>query len=75
MLAALVPLLVSLGHLLSNAPHSIDFAVMFATLAAVLVLVTETLGGQVSCIAVAPFTALVVVGVGVNCVGNWVFAD
>lgn len=64
------PLVMSTAHLLTESPHSVDFAVQFMVLAAVLVLVGETAGHRVAWGISAPLAAACLVGMLVHRIGD-----
>lgn len=66
----LPPLIVGTAHLLTESPYSIDFAVQFTVIAAVLVLVGETAGHRVAWGISAPFMAAAVSGILLHHLGN-----
>lgn len=66
----LPPLIIGTAHLLTESPHSVDFAVQFAVIAAVLVLVGETAGHRVAWGLSAPFMAASVTGILLHQLGN-----
>jgi hypothetical protein len=66
----LPPLVVGTAHLLTETPYSVDFAIQFAVIAAVLVLVGETAGHRAAWGISAPFMAAVVSGMLLHQIGN-----
>ena len=64
------PLIMSTAHLLTESPHSVDFAVQFVVLAAVLVLVADTAGHRVAWGISAPLAVACLVGVLVHRIGD-----
>jgi len=66
----LPPLIVGTAHLLTETPYSVDLAVQFLTIAAVLVLVGETAGHRVAWAISAPFMAVVLSGILLHQLGN-----
>jgi hypothetical protein len=66
----LPPLIVGTAHLLTETPYSVDFAVQFAVIASVLVLVGETVGHRAAWGLSAPFMAAVVSGIVLHQMGN-----
>ena len=66
----LPPLVVGTAHLLTETPYSVDFAIQFAVIAAVLVLVGETAGHRVAWGISAPFMAAMVSGMLLHQLGN-----
>lgn len=64
------PLVVSTAHLLTDSPYSLDFAVQFAVLAAVLVLVGDWAGHRAAWCVSAPVVAACLTGVLLHRVGN-----
>lgn len=66
----LPPLIVGTAHLLTETPYSVDFAIQFAVIAAVLVLVGETAGHRAAWGISAPLMAAVVSGILLHQLGN-----
>jgi hypothetical protein len=66
----LPPLVVSTAHLLTESPYSIDLAVQFAVMAAILVLVGDIAGHRAAWWMSAPLIAAGVSGIILHRVGN-----
>lgn len=66
----LPPLVVSTAHLLTDSPYSLDFAVQFAVMAAVLVLIGESAGHRAAWWISAPLIAAGVTGVLLHRIGD-----
>ena len=64
------PLVVSTAHLLTESPHSVDLAVQFAVMAALLVLVGDTAGHRTAWWLSAPLIAAGLTGVVLHRIGN-----
>jgi hypothetical protein len=66
------PLVVSTAHLLTDSPHSVDFAVQFAVMASVLVLVGDLGGHRAAWWVSAPLIAAGAAGILLHRIGNGV---
>lgn len=66
----LPPLVVATAHLLTESPYSLDLAVQFTVITAVLVLVGQTAGPGVAWCVSAPFMAALVSGILFHRLGN-----
>ena len=66
----LPPLIVATAHLLTESPYSLDFAIQFSVIAAVLVLVGDTAGPNVAWGMSAPFAAAGLTGIVLHQLGN-----
>ena len=64
------PLIVSTAHLLTESPYSMDLAVQFAVIAAVLVIVGDVAGHRTAWWMTAPVVFVSLVGVILHRVGN-----
>ncbi len=64
------PLVMGTAHLLTETPYSVDFAVQFAVIACVLVLVGATAGHRAAWSISAPFMAATVSGIILHQLGN-----
>ena len=64
------PLVVSTAHLLTESPYSVDLAVQFAVMAAVLVIVGDIAGHRAAWWMSAPLIAAGLVDMIVHRVGN-----
>lgn len=64
------PLIVSTAHLLTESPYSLDLAVQFVVVAAVLVVVGDLAGHRTVWLMSAPLIAAVISGVVFHRVGN-----
>jgi len=64
------PLIMSTAHLLTESPHSVDFAVQFVVLAAVLVLIGNSAGHRAAWCISAPLVAACVSGILLHRIGD-----
>lgn len=64
------PLVVSTAHLLTESPYSVDLAVQFAVMAAVLVIVGDIAGHRTAWWMSAPLIAAGLSGIVLHRVGN-----